>query len=180
MTSPDLAPTSPRARCEDHTVDLAPTRPSRRGGEVERQVGSGATERSKTSTSPRGEVTYQHPGAVQRKAELAVCGGCGHPVLHAVVDGLDVQADPWALTQPGELLARLAGRLTYNAHIDGYRNVTLSFRFAYHISHNVEWPALSDHSCAPPLAPIDNEKSEQLFAAMLDQPKNEGGGPCPF
>lgn len=88
------------------------------------------------------------------QARLDTCPRCNSAIilaLDAPIAGRPVKADPLSLTAEEELQALLAGRTTYNLHIQKWATRrTLAVRLAEDMPHR-EHPVIADHRCPGPI-----------------------------
>jgi len=100
-----------------------------------------------------------HPGIAAKLAATAdhavetLCPRCGAPVLTARagrVAALDVVADVEPITVTEEILALLAGRLTWHLITGALGTRRITWRGATHIRAGpARHPVLADHTCPP-------------------------------
>jgi hypothetical protein len=81
------------------------------------------------------------------------CRRCGAPILRALaghIAALDVRADPTPLDPTAEILARLAGRLTWCLVETPHTPPRICWRTPEHIAGGrCTHPVLADHTCPP-------------------------------
>lgn len=86
-------------------------------------------------------------------AKSSTCPRCGAPTLCARagrVAALDVTADPTPIDPTAEILARLAGRLTWHLVTTALGVHRITWRDPAHIQAGpTRWPVVADHQCAP-------------------------------
>jgi hypothetical protein len=92
-------------------------------------------------------------GGATRAAGIRLCPKCRAPILtglDADMCALTVRVDPTPLTELGEAVALLQGRMTYNL-ASGPSRKELDQREAHHIGAPRKSPVLAQHRCHQPL-----------------------------
>lgn len=88
------------------------------------------------------------------QARLDTCPRCNSAIilaLDAPIAGRPVKADPLPLDTEEELQALMAGKTTYDLHIQTWTaHRTLTTRLPEHMPHR-EHPVIADHTCPGPI-----------------------------
>jgi hypothetical protein len=101
-----------------------------------------------------------------RPFTLSTCRRCDTPTLEGATEGFDVRADPYALTQTGELAARIGNRRTFTVNIRGNKTI-LYPREAWNIKYSPDALVVAQHKCGQHRLPFNAERSTVFIDILL-------------
>lgn len=132
-----------------------------------------------TSSTQQRRRTVGPTRLYARPFTLRTCRHCDAPTFAGASEGFDVTADPYALTQAGQLAALLEARTLYRVQIRGFEITLWPYR-AVEISVGVAEPIIPTHKCASYPAGIDRAASRAILVSIIPPIKTDDENRCPF